>query len=224
MSLSFYPWTSGANMKWNFLKYKHMNHYITIARDRDPGMIYPDPISGDPRVRYSPSAFDRSHILTGQLATARMLFVAGAEEIHVMTAGIPPFKRRGYSRSGLVSSNEAYEAGSGDNFKEKGNQEEQEFENWLSSVRNKGLATPYSAFGNAHQMGTCRMGTSESTSVVDPNGRVWGVKNLWVCDASIFPSASGVNPMVTVMAIADWIAESVCEDTKVETLKKSAML
>ena len=50
-------------------------------------------------------------------------------------------------------------------------------------------------------MGTCRM--DQNTSVVDPNGRVWGVQKLWVYDASVFPSASGINPMVTVMVTAD---------------------
>lgn len=52
-------------------------------------------------------------------------------------------------------------------------------------------------------MGTCRMGKSPKTSVVDPDCQVWGTDGLYVVDASVFPSASGVNPMVTNMAIAD---------------------
>ena len=47
-------------------------------------------------------------------------------------------------------------------------------------------------------MGSCQMGTRSSTSVVDPRGRVWGTKGLYVADASVFPTASGVNPMITV--------------------------
>lgn len=39
------------------------------------------------------------------------------------------------------------------------------------------------------------MGTNPRKSVVDPRGRVWGTDNLYVADASIFPSSSGVNPM-----------------------------
>jgi choline dehydrogenase-like flavoprotein len=101
--------------------------------------------------------------------------------------------------------------------------EEKEFENWLSFVRNKGLAGPYSAFGNAHQMGTCRIGTDKNASAVDVSGRVWGVKNSWICDASVFPSASGVNPMATVTAIAHWIADRAYVEM-VGTVKKSAML
>ena len=53
----------------------------------------------------------------------------------------------------------------------------------------------------AHPMGTCRMGADPNTSVVDPDGRVWGWANLWVADASVFPTSLGVNPQVTVMAL-----------------------
>jgi len=54
----------------------------------------------------------------------------------------------------------------------------------------------------AHQMGTCRMGADPKTSVTDGNGQVHGVKGLFVCDGSIFPSASGVNPMLSIMGLA----------------------
>jgi choline dehydrogenase-like flavoprotein len=46
------------------------------------------------------------------------------------------------------------------------------------------------------------MGASARTSVVDAEHQVWGIRGLYVADASVFPSASGVNPMLTVMAIA----------------------
>jgi choline dehydrogenase-like flavoprotein len=55
---------------------------------------------------------------------------------------------------------------------------------------------------SAHQMSTARMGARASSSVADPDGRVWGVDGLVVADASAFPNASGVNPMLTVMALA----------------------
>ncbi len=53
-----------------------------------------------------------------------------------------------------------------------------------------------------HPMGTCRMGTDPRTSVVDPEFRVHGLRNLYVCDASVFPSSLGVNPQLTIMAFA----------------------
>ena len=52
----------------------------------------------------------------------------------------------------------------------------------------------------SHIMGSCRMGLDPTDSVVDPSGRVWGWKNLYVADASVFPGALGVNPQITTMA------------------------
>jgi choline dehydrogenase-like flavoprotein len=60
-----------------------------------------------------------------------------------------------------------------------------------------------------HQMGSCRMGSSPDRDVVDPTGRVWAVDRLYVADASLFPSASGVNPQITVYGLADVVADGI---------------
>ena len=60
-------------------------------------------------------------------------------------------------------------------------------------------------------MGTCRMGSSAKTSVVDTCGQSWQVAGLYVADASLFPTALGINPMVTVEALAYVVANSVAE-------------
>ena len=62
---------------------------------------------------------------------------------------------------------------------------------------------------SAHLMGGCRMGDDPKTSVTDCWGRVHGVPWLFVADASLFPRCSEVNPYVTVMALADRVAERV---------------
>ena len=54
-----------------------------------------------------------------------------------------------------------------------------------------------------HPMGTCRMGTNPHHSVTDPYGETFDVKNLFVADASLFPSCLGVNPMESIMAFAN---------------------
>ena len=56
--------------------------------------------------------------------------------------------------------------------------------------------------GGQHQAGTCRMGTQERHSVTDPFGRVWGHDNLFVCDGSLHPTNGGLNPVLTIMALA----------------------
>lgn len=69
---------------------------------------------------------------------------------------------------------------------------------WVASIEKAGMFPTRCALGSAHQMGSCQMGNKASTSVVDPRGRVWGTKGLYIADASVFPTASGVNPMITV--------------------------
>jgi choline dehydrogenase-like flavoprotein len=54
----------------------------------------------------------------------------------------------------------------------------------------------------AHQAGTARMGYDRETSVLRPDCRAWDVSNLYVADASVFPSIGAVNPALTVMANA----------------------
>jgi choline dehydrogenase-like flavoprotein len=54
----------------------------------------------------------------------------------------------------------------------------------------------------AHPQGGNRMSADRSAGVVDPTCRVHGYENLYVCDASVFPSAARVNPQLTVMALA----------------------
>ena len=53
-----------------------------------------------------------------------------------------------------------------------------------------------------HLNGTCRMGDDPATSVVDGDCRSWDIPNLWICDGSVFPTVGGVNPSLTIQAIA----------------------
>lgn len=57
-----------------------------------------------------------------------------------------------------------------------------------------------------HMMGTCRMGSRPEHSVVDLNGELWDLPGCYVADASLFPTAVGVNPQVTIMALATRVA------------------
>jgi choline dehydrogenase-like flavoprotein len=58
-----------------------------------------------------------------------------------------------------------------------------------------------------HPSGTCRFGESPSTSVLTPENRVHGVGNLYVVDASFFPSCGGTNPSLTIAANALRVAD-----------------
>jgi len=60
-----------------------------------------------------------------------------------------------------------------------------------------------------HPMGTCRMAHSPDKGAVNLNGELFGVKNLFVADASIFPTSTRINPQLTIMAMATRLAERV---------------
>lgn len=61
-------------------------------------------------------------------------------------------------------------------------------------------------------MGTCRMGADPRSSVIDMNHRFHGLENLFVADASVFPTPIRVNPMITIMALATRAAQRFVEN------------
>lgn len=60
-----------------------------------------------------------------------------------------------------------------------------------------------------HLMGGCTIGTNEATSVVNEGFQVHGMKNLYIADSSTFPNAPGINPMLTILAMAHRASESI---------------
>ncbi|MFT7518645.1 MAG: choline dehydrogenase-like flavoprotein [Kiritimatiellia bacterium] len=73
------------------------------------------------------------------------------------------------------------------------------------------VATDFTLLG-AHPLGTCAIGVDPATSVLDLDHRVRGTHNLYVVDGGSVPSSLGVNPQVTIMAMALRAAESLSED------------
>jgi len=62
-----------------------------------------------------------------------------------------------------------------------------------------------------HLNGTARMGNDPRTSVVNADCRSWDIPNLWICDGSVFPTVGGVNPSLTIQAVAYRMADRVAE-------------
>jgi choline dehydrogenase-like flavoprotein len=184
---------------------RRMTGYISIARDRYGGYVYPDPSDSSRSViHYKPHDHDKRHILEGLVHMAQIAYVEGARELHPTVPGIPPFVR-----TTPVPDANSLAPGAGA-FAPSVN--DPEFVAWLNQLRGHGLPAPDTGFISAHQMGTCRMGADPKTSVCDPTGRVWGTRGLYVADTAVFPSASGVNPMVTCMGIARGIARGVAAE------------
>jgi choline dehydrogenase-like flavoprotein len=127
---------------------------------------------GQPLVGYRMSHYDRAHMVRGLQEAMRVHVAAGAREIR-SPHNQPLVYRRGGNLESMI-------------------------------LRTKAARYEPNTFmlGSAHQMGTCRMGRDPRTAVADPTGQVFDVKGLWIGDASAFPTASGVNPMITIMSLA----------------------
>jgi choline dehydrogenase-like flavoprotein len=70
--------------------------------------------------------------------------------------------------------------------------------------------------GTAHQAGTARFGTDPATSVLDLDCRAHEVENLYLADASFFPSIGAVNPTLTIIANALRVADIIAKRWGVE--------
>lgn len=66
---------------------------------------------------------------------------------------------------------------------------------------------PPLVYGQRHQLGTTRMSATASKGVVDPDGQVFGVNNLFVSGGSVFPTVGYANPTLTVVALALRLAD-----------------
>ena len=70
---------------------------------------------------------------------------------------------------------------------------------------------PEGVSAGQHQAGTCRMGSDPATSVTDKWGTVWGHSNLHLVDGSLHVTNGGVNPVLTIMALAYRVSQHVVD-------------
>ncbi|HWV45296.1 MAG TPA: GMC family oxidoreductase, partial [Nitrospira sp.] len=63
----------------------------------------------------------------------------------------------------------------------------------------------------SHLLGCCRMGDDPADSVVNADCRAHDVPNLFICDGSVFPNSTGVNPSLTIQALAARTADRICD-------------
>ena len=60
-----------------------------------------------------------------------------------------------------------------------------------------------------HPMGTARMDADPRRGVAGPDGAVHGIEGLYVADGSLLPSSLGVNPMLTIIAMAARVSRQI---------------
>ncbi|CAG8480714.1 9547_t:CDS:2 [Paraglomus brasilianum] len=179
------PWRSSLQHKQFMTEYNHIVPLIVIVRDRDGGKIVCD-ADDMPAIQYTLSQHDAKSMTEGVVAALKILVAAGASKIGTCQNNIGEFR---------PSAKEALN--------------DPEFVKYLGKVRKAGFVANACSIGSSHQMGSCRMGVDSMTSVVNPDGQTWEVENLYVADASVFPTAVGINPMITIMSSAYYIAKHI---------------
>jgi choline dehydrogenase-like flavoprotein len=174
------PWESGESYKRRMLELKYTVSLLVLMRERVGGRVSVERW-GNPRIHYALTKWDTGHLLKGVKEGARLLMAAGAREVYTLHTQLTGITR-----------------------KEKNNP--MAWERFDRRVEKLGAGANNLMLFSAHQMGTCRMGVDPEKSVVDETGAVHGYKGLYVADGSVFPQASGVNPMITIMGLAHWMA------------------
>jgi long-chain-alcohol oxidase len=167
------PWRDPAQYRELLAQTAHMSAIGVLLRDRDGGRVSVGD-DGHPITEYALSDFDRGHLRRGFIYAARILEAAGARRIFSPHAKFCSFAP---GRSGSLQS-------------------------FTESMDSAGWGSGRVSLFAFHLQGTARLGGSSRTSVCKPDGETWETRNLYVMDGSSFPSASGVNPMISIEAIA----------------------
>ena len=144
-----------------------------LLRDRDGGQVEVGR-DGEPVVHYGLSEFDRGNMRRGVEGAAELLEAAGAQRIFSSHSRWVGYEPgRDGDRARFMADGDACGYGAG-------------------RIQMLGF----------HLQGTARMGGSPATAVCDPTGQTWDVRDLYVCDGSVFPTAVGVNPHFSIQSVA----------------------
>ena len=177
----FFPFFPNNNDNFgDFIKsYNYWSGSIVLTSDKSSGSI----INKNPQHLwdYNLNDFDHSNLLHGLENLVRANYSAGAEEIMVAASPTMHWKK---------SSNENIEG----------------FINKIRAIKNEPFRI---LLGSAHQMGTARINPNPELGVVDLNGKVHGLENVYIVDASTFPRCSGVNPMISIQSMSHFLMSKI---------------
>ncbi|HEX8132559.1 MAG TPA: GMC family oxidoreductase [Actinomycetes bacterium] len=176
------PWQSAAQHRELMQRSAHLSLVGVLCRDTTEGRVRIDR-DGNPRVRWRLNRQDEDRMAAGMAAAGEVLAAAGATEVFSV------HRQRFAFRPGGADAHRA----------------------WAEATRQAGYRAGRATLASYHQMGSCRIGTDPAGSAVGPDQQTHEVKALYVADASVFPTAVGVNPMLTVMGLAHRAAAGIAD-------------
>ena len=179
LGASSLPFSSGEAHKDLMSRYSRGASFIGLVRDRGAGRVTVDE-QGQPVVWYAlEDELDVRNTHRALDAQIRLHHAAGAEEIAAL---------------GSVAAN--WHPG-------------EDLAAFIARCQRMPLRAGGLKLFTAHQMGTCRMGGDPAASVANPYGELHDTPGVWIGDGSAFPTSSGTNPMITIMALARRTAEAI---------------
>ena len=183
------PWPDGRRSK-DFMRerFNHSTANIVLLREWSAGSVGVDK-HGSAVVNYKLEEKDRKNMIQGIKETGRILAAAGAFGLSTLHSDLVE-----------VRAPEGKPALSQD-----------ELDRFYDTVEKRGIAPNRLMLYSAHIMGSCRMGSDESLAAVSVEGELLGVRNLFVADASVFPTTLGANPMITIMSMSKRTSEFVAK-------------
>jgi choline dehydrogenase-like flavoprotein len=173
------PWCGARDHRTRMQHLAHLSAFVVLTRDRQAGRVTVD-AEGRAVVDYAIGRMERDLLQHGIAAAARVHWAAGAAEIHTLHSRDHTFRRAAANRTSDI-------------------------DDFCREIAMLPVHANRCAVFSAHQMGTARMGVDARGNVCDERGQVHGVPGLYVADSSLFPASSGVNPMITVMALAHMV-------------------
>src|SRR5207245_505427 len=171
------PWSGGRAHKDAMRRLDRAASTIVLVRDVAEGRVTSD-ARGEPLIQYHLSSRDRRNLTHGLQEAARILRAAGAlrmGSLHLRECSV------GDGREPIRGA---------------------EFDAFIDHMGRLGIRENGVALFSAHPMGSARAGTDPKTSAAKPTGESHDVRNLWIGDGSLLPTAPGVNPMISIMALA----------------------
>jgi choline dehydrogenase-like flavoprotein len=187
------PWVSGEQHKAFLEGFGNVATFIGLIRDHGEGHVELDPATGQGVPFYAlTDPVDVETTRRGLEAQIRLHHAAGATRISVLATGAPIWHRG-----------------------------EDDLEAFIERAKKIPLRAGAMRMFAAHQMGTCRMGTDPATSVANQHGELHATPGVWIGDASAFPTPSGTNPMITIMALAHRTAERIVGAAKPAALQEA---
>jgi choline dehydrogenase-like flavoprotein len=175
------PWVSGRQSKELGLEARFAAPFVFLIRDHGHGTVTID-AAGNPIHSYSlfDDPMDERHFRRGLKELVLLHHAAGARAVYSLHTRLLRWDRGGG----------------------------EDIDSFAQRVHDASLAPNEHATFSLHHMGSCRMGADPATSVANPWGELHDTPGVWIGDGSAFPTASGTNPMISIMALAERTADA----------------